>query len=290
MLGVYRAGVAGRFGSGALVLLAALALSDVAAEAKVKIVEGQFKEVAAGEQGSRKLACPREMQVVSGGAFTGGSSLEDEVADSAPYDGKDDDKKPDDGWKASINAGAGSVEFQTWAICSDTLKLTYRSRPSEDALQGEFGTPPCPVGTLAVGGGMEVKGRSIDTPLKGSRPTQTGDAWSSYAFSPNFPPGLKGVAHSVCAKSDKIQYVNNSKMVPNQTQDDVEAQCPSGTKVIGGGGGGGNFDGVELASILPSDGSDDNSKPDDAWTTWSNNEDTGSAGQDAIGSVAVCLG
>jgi hypothetical protein len=272
-----------------LVACLALVVGGSTADAKTKIIKGKSKTVPANEQATQKLPCPSGMQVVGGGAYTDGATLEDEVAESAPYDSRDDGKKPDDGWRAAINAGPSEQQMHAYAVCSDSLKLTYKSRPAGPASGGGgYGESPCPNGTKAVGGGMTVKGNNTNAPLKNSRPILDGGAWASMSIF-MMSPETEGVAYSICADSDKIQHVTDGAMQASQTQLEVVVSCPEGTRVIGGGGGGGSFDSLELASLNPEDGDDDNSKSDDGWAVWTNNESNDAASA-AVSAYAVCLG
>ncbi|MDQ2675802.1 MAG: hypothetical protein M3Y34_03255, partial [Actinomycetota bacterium] len=101
------------------------------AAATTKVLRGDFIPVGAGEQAAQKVRCPAGLRVSGGCVYTTGSDLEDEVSDSYPIDGGDGDAKPDDGWKGAVNGGPGGAEFRTWAICTDAIKLSYRSAPAQ---------------------------------------------------------------------------------------------------------------------------------------------------------------
>jgi hypothetical protein len=72
------------------------------------------------ERGVLKQRCPRRTRVVGGGlqAFSGINLL----AATIPYDAGDDDKAPDDGWKARFQSGADDNEVTLHAICLRRLK------------------------------------------------------------------------------------------------------------------------------------------------------------------------
>ena len=135
--------------------------SGAVADAKIERLKSKPKDVPAGKQATQKLACPQGMHVLSGGAYTSGSSLEDEVAGSAPFDGRDRDKRPDDGWKGEINAGPEDETMRTYAICSNTLKAVYKDEELDYSPTGlvEGVSVGCAVDTTPIGGGIGVPGK-----------------------------------------------------------------------------------------------------------------------------------
>ncbi|MDX6586309.1 MAG: hypothetical protein QOI31_782 [Solirubrobacterales bacterium] len=278
-------------------IAAALAISLLAggtiAEAKIERLKSKQKEVGAGEQASQKLKCPNGMHVLSGGVYTTGSSLEDEVAGSAPFDGPDSDKKADDGWRGAINAGPAAKQMRTYATCSNSVDATYKR--ADFAFGGNFEAEKtqvdCPDGTEPIGGGLTVAGKSTERPL----------ATSNRIFSPSsfslWESGLRtlaagtAVAHAICSDDPGLSVASGGGSVGPHAQTDYAASCPAGTTAIGGGGtygpGDDGGEALELASLLPSDGDDADGKADDGWTTWFNNEH---ASNSVIGYVsAICV-
>ena len=276
-------------GRRALIAASGLAFlaSGAVADAKIEYLKSKAKPVKASKQESQKLACPSGMHVLSGGVYTTGGSLEDEVAGSAPFDGADRDKQADDGWRGAINAGATDEKMRTYAICSNTLRTTYRQAKFDYAPTGLItGTEPeCPGSSEPVGGGVTVPGNSTQVPIVVSYPDAGG--WGSGLIS--YAGDGKATAHAICSGEPGIANTSASESTSANTQNRIDVSCPDGSSAIGGGG---VFvpdsdDDVELATLNPSDGIDDDEKPDDGWTTWFNNQTSSSA--DTV-TFVVCLG
>jgi hypothetical protein len=264
-----------------------LALVPTGASAKVVTVRGELKPVAPSVQVVEKVRCPAGLRVTGGGVYTEGATLEDEVGDSYPRDGRDRDAKPDDGWVGSVNGGALGAAMRTYAICSDALRLSYRRVPAQPTSFGGSASSPCRAGYAPVGGGMRVKGKSVDSPLKGSIANGNVLGWDSAALGLSAPAD-QATGYSICSPSKKLEDVGISMNLGTKSQGRLDSQCPAGARVLSGGGNGVSaFGALEIASLLPSDGSDGDSKPDDAWTMWFNNESASETG--SMNSHAMCL-
>jgi hypothetical protein len=65
-----------------------------------------------------KVPCPAEQHVIGGGERLTGSQSAGRLIGSFPYDGPDNDKIPDDGWKAKVyNLDGSAKQLTGWAIC-----------------------------------------------------------------------------------------------------------------------------------------------------------------------------
>jgi hypothetical protein len=277
--------VRGRAGLLVAAVTAGAALAPGAA-ADVDVLRGMLKPVGPSEQVSQRVPCPDGLRVVGGGAYTSGSSLEDEVSDSAPFDGKDADAKPDDGWIGAVNGGGEPEEMRTWAICTDAIKLSYSSALAQPVSFGGEAEAPCPAGQDPVGGGMRVKGKTTTSPLKASIQNALVMGWQSAAINVPDPPNL-ATGYAICSPSNRVEHAGGSQNMTAGDQDDLEMPCPSGTRILSGGGAGISSNQLEIASLLPSDAGDQNARPDDAWTMWFNNESVSSTG--SMNSHAFCL-
>ena len=101
--------------------------------------------------------------------------------------------------------------------------------------------------------------------------------------------GVAAIA-SLCSASPasalKVKYVEAVNVVPANSINSNDAQCPPGFKVTGGGAfSNGAFEETKLQASYPVDGEDANSKQDDAWraVVWN----TGAAAGN-IESLAIC--
>ena len=264
----------GRSAGAAALTLALLVLFCVAASAagaKTVILKSAKKAVPQDGQATLKLPCPKGMHVVSGGGWTFGSSVDDQLAESAPYDGKDDDKKPDDGWLASVNnLRFVDQKMLTFATCSDSLGVVYRHRDSTFTSSGDQSLIKCPDGTVPVGGGLKVDGDPTDAPMAASSPSLDRRNWFTFT---QFGRG-DGVIYAACAKSSKIKYRTQMGNAPNGQQTFVVASCRRGEKLIGGGAytpDFGDFGTFDLAALNPSDPHGQLHKPWRRWEGWLNN-------------------
>ncbi|MFN8111889.1 MAG: hypothetical protein U0R51_01685 [Solirubrobacterales bacterium] len=83
-------------------------LKTVAAKRKLPSNSADFKSV----------QCPGKSHVTGGGALLNGGPIPSLLTSSYPYDGKDGDKIPDDGWTAlGTNEGTGPQKLKVFAIC-----------------------------------------------------------------------------------------------------------------------------------------------------------------------------
>lgn len=273
----------GRLCASCVLAIALATMLPGAASAKTKVLHGDFTPVGVGEQVSQKLRCPAGTRVSGGGAYTTGSGLEDEVSDSYPFDGKDADTKPDDGWKGAVNGGSAS-QMRAWAICTNAVRLTYRSAPVQPVSFGGQVTVPCGAGQRPVGGGIGVPGKALTSPLKGTVLSSFPMGWQSSVINMTSPAPT---AYAICTPSDRVEHSGGSKNLGPGLQGSHSVGCAQGSKVLGGGGTGLHTDQLEIASLLPSDGADANGKPDDGWTMWFNNESASETG--SMNSHALCI-
>jgi hypothetical protein len=278
----------------ALALLILLLLAVPTASAKIVGLASKYKPVPADGQATQKLACPKGMHVIGGGGYTTGSSLDDQLAESAPFDGRDDNRKPDDGWLASVNSASPDKKMKTFATCSDKLAVVYKHHPSNLTAAGSESFVECPTGKVPVGGGVTVDGHPLDTPMAASTPaasTPGSYGWYSWTRSPN---GNVGVVYAVCARrgsgGSKITYHDRTGDVGPGRQDVVTAPCPQGSRLLGGGATQIDFGeegDLDLAALNPSDATGSFKKPWTQWEGWLNNGETISV---ALTTTAICRG
>jgi hypothetical protein len=288
---------------GGIAFIALLALTPTRAEAFALVVQSAAKPVPGSGQATQKEPCPKGRWVTGGGVLTTGSTLEDEVADSGPYDGSDQDRKPDDGWRTSVNAGPDGAHMTTFAICEDYSPTVYRTSTTAYA-PGDIGSfeTLCPTDTKAVGGGMSVSGRSTRMPLRSTAPLLGFDGWGANAANPT-QKTVNAKVTAICMpvayhdfSVEGVHYTSRSLdpmsqeavVGPELTLNDAPrlgCPYPGPGRVYGGGAAVSFYDGpgdAEIASLYPVDGDDADSEPNDAWKAWFNNEATGTRTGSAI--------
>jgi hypothetical protein len=119
-------------------------------------------QLPAGSPGALKLTarCPNGFRVTGGGALAGapppsGDPRVAEVLYSHPIDGRDDDTKPDDGWRARLY-GTEQAETKVIAICAETRQKYVQGDTSpvqaDGGGSGRFVSCPATRHVLGIGG------------------------------------------------------------------------------------------------------------------------------------------
>ncbi len=160
--------------------------------------------------------CPTGSGHVVGGGFDADTGSAVGLAlESAPADGPDGDRKPDDGWRASaFDTRAVNAEVATIVVCAKT-KVSYKSA-TKKVKKGKRAklTAHCPAGTKDTAGGVAT-GDFDAVQISSSFPFDSGDAnnrpedgWSAQVF--NRAGSATVTVWAVCAKGAKVAYVESS--------------------------------------------------------------------------------
>jgi len=187
--------------------------------------------------GSIKAPCPDGTHVIAGGMGTfngyGGILL----LGSYPYDGSDKDHTPDDGWKVDVT-NRGGLETAANALCS-SLKVEY---VDEDFKFPRFddgtGSATCPKGTHIISGGGDAGTLIGLLPGDGKDSGKVPDDKFTVHTESGASGRTKGTAWAVCGKT-KVKYVTakTGPIGPHHESSETDADCPSGSTVLGGGAG-----------------------------------------------------
>lgn len=238
-------------------------------------------------QGSQKAKCPKKTTVTGGGVYITGTSVDIEVASTAPYDGLDKDKTPDDGWMAEGNADGSQRTMTVYAVCAKPKHFYYRQKE----FKGETGfrtgkLATCDVEDRAIGGGILTTTSSTQIAVgeTSSYFNGTRDGWLG-AFNNQTGKTRKATVYVIC-RGGKDKTTGSSATQPAPVgQQLFETPCfePPGktAHVLGGGGA---IDGGllgEIATTYPIDDADADTVPDNGWAIYTNNE-TGADVQVAI--------
>jgi hypothetical protein len=134
------------------------------------------KPVASAAIETVKAACKPGFEVTGGGL----QSANPRVLASAPYDGGDKDKKPDDGWKATaLNDDPSARDLLAYASCrkAGTWDLQYL-KTKQQAIGSDASAASTDVCTdgVVTGGGASIVGTTGLTRLHESYPADFGDA------------------------------------------------------------------------------------------------------------------
>jgi hypothetical protein len=235
------------------------------------------RPAASGVQTANVARCPDGTVVLGGGVHTSGTSLADEVATTAPFDGRDGDRRPDDGWIGEVNTGGAPATMTTYAICAPFGGVVYPAR-SKDVRSGtrELAVVGCPRTHRGVGGGVRTIGTSTRTVVAESSRRLGG--WRG-AVNNDLAKRTTFTTHAICIRASVIGAVtitNGNQAPPGRSFLQQTCFTVDPTHAISGGG---SIDGGlqgELAGLFPiDDGSDADSVRDDGWQIETNNQSSG---------------
>ena len=88
-------------------------------EGKEPVYRRKTKETSDVEKVAKKVYCPKGTSATGGGAFASGGTPDSHITSTAPIDSKkDEDKVPDDGWKAKFfNDNGVDQVFTASVVC-----------------------------------------------------------------------------------------------------------------------------------------------------------------------------
>jgi hypothetical protein len=159
---------------------------------------------------TKQVACPRGSSVTGGGVFIAGTATSIVVSTTAPFDGKDGDRRPDDGWLGRANNGSALPEdMTTYAICSKNGRFDYAHGSSKLGSKGEaLAQARCPKNDSVVGGGAGISKGGLPTQLTYTQPydgpdadSDPDDGWVSDATNHGAKGGHTLTSWAVCARS-----------------------------------------------------------------------------------------
>lgn len=219
----------------ALVVVSALA-AIAAAPAGAAVQQVEVNDTFSGP-GTVKAECPAGQHVISGGMGTfngyGGILL----TGSYPYDGRDKDAAPDDGWKVDVT-NRGGLEVAAYALCSKQ-RWTYVHKAFEfPRFDDGKGSVACGKGTHVISGGGRAGTLIGLLPGDGKDSDKRPDDKFTVHTESGATKKTRGVAWATCGKA-KVKYVK-TKTGPIGTHEEggeFDAVCPDGSQVLGGGAG-----------------------------------------------------
>ena len=226
---------------------------------------------------TKRVSCPRGTKVVSGGVVADGGIFM-AVATSAPFDGDDADRKPDDGWiGAARNRSDTAYMMQTYAICARTGDFIYVKSQSFDVPSGTERTDrgvECPTQEMqVVGGGAKLSGSGDLIELASSSPSDgddtpdidRDDGWFVGANNESGRTQHMRV-FAICSQFPIATYHTIANTLNDGTTFNSGVECPAGSIVIGGGLiMSGESPDVELVYTFPADDKDVGDVPDEVW-------------------------
>jgi len=228
----------------------------------------KFEALSVNDRDSVKRGCPPGTHVLGGGQYLFSGFQTAVLTASAPFDGGDAGKQPDDGWKTTVDGQDGFAnELTVYAICSSRQpKYVQRSvRMREEDSRAAHSV--CPTNTRVLGGGARLPGPYRSPFVHDSAPFED-DEWEVAAFT--FEPGTM-VMSAICART-KTDIVSDSGIAPGQSFGEAFPACDEGEPVVGGGFSGRDI-GLTGTISAPFDGLDGDSTPDDGWQVEMDNDE-----------------
>lgn len=227
----FRVGIAGTAG-----VIAALALAAPAHALSLRYVSTQ-ESVTGNTQDGVDALYPEDRHVTGGGAFSSGDYDETTIKDSYPIDGLDDDTKPDDGWRVTMdNNTAGFRSVTSLAICA---KSQPRYRTADFVSSGVAGIAECPRGTRPSGGGVSSEGTfaqptivTNSSPYDGLDRNSRPESWIGRTTQPGFAE-IASRIYAICIKKPKPHYRERPFTAAPESQTSQEVRCHEDERVIG---------------------------------------------------------
>jgi hypothetical protein len=240
--------------------------------------------VAAGTSDEVFAVCPDATRTVGGGAFNSGSTVEDEIKSSAPFDGQsDNDTKPDDGWGVAGNASvSGQRSLTAYAICA-AGKIKYAGESKEVPKSRKRSVvAECPRRSHILGGGVKAPHNASTEILLLS--SFTGPGFPAKTWSGTVQNGsnkdIRMKTWAICGKQptllSSVTQGTPGTLAPG-TQNSLATPGPGCSQAGDYGVSGvsaqvvGRPRDAEIASLIPSD-LDAGTDPDDGAKAWFNND------------------
>jgi len=181
-----------------------------------------------GAQTRGMVHCPGGTVPFGGGVFIRSSSLFANVADSFPNQGT---------WLADVNNLSGAATtFRVEAVCAtrpDGYQVVGTGTPIVEAGNQATTTNTCPLGTVPLGGGLEM-GNSLATNINSTFPLTAG--WRTDVN--NGSGGIAvGVSFVVCGAKPRGYKLITGAPVPNpgNTESRADVSCPGASVPLAGG-------------------------------------------------------
>jgi hypothetical protein len=243
-----------RMPRGALIALIATGIASAPAQASVdsvggyKFVNKEF-ELEGGKTKRLKAMCPDGTHVYGGGQFNPGDFGEFVQAQSYPVDGRDKNRKPDDGFEVLAKNLTGAPIMTTVQATCGKPKATYKAKRKKISGAGSSNEVDsrCPdnkPGKL-VGGGVSGPKKLLHND---GGPTSNGTDAYYYAYmTNNSQQEITAKVWAICAKV-KTTYIEDGAQAPAQTQTPLSTACPVQTVALDGGMG--STGGVDLNGSL----------------------------------------
>lgn len=225
-----------------------------------------------------RIGCSAGQRVISGGADANAGGGDRSLAALFPFDDRDRNRVPADGWKAHItNESASASLGRVFAICDNSGRrpeyVTASARLSGGAAKTVHA--PCPRGHEVASGGVKTTVEPVDVVLNSTSPFDGPDAdadpddgWRARVYNESAREQVMKV-YAICIPRDPsnpLDYAIGAGAVPSGGIG-TSVPCPPSTDHVLGGGVrlSGPAANADVTALYPSDDGDDGSVPEDAW-------------------------
>jgi hypothetical protein len=237
------------------------------------------KQAPAGNQTATVARCPAGRVALGGGVSTTGGTMDDEMATTAPFDGRDRNRRPEDGWIGEINTGSQPQTMTTYAVCAPFSGISYPAKMRSVQPGTRRGAEvACREGHALLGGGVRTAGDSTRLVVAESTPPELPAVRWRSAVNNGLGKERRFTTFAVCMRVQAEGFTTSSVFTPAQPGRSTDTNfcfSPHPVHTVSGGGDiAGGLQG-ELASLRPTDGGDGDSAPDDGWQLSTNNETSG---------------
>ena len=217
-------------------------------------------------------ACPAGMHVYGGGHYNDQGFGKIVPSHSFPYDGRDQKREPDDGWKAQMKVLEKDSKVWIHAVC-DEKKPSYsttRGAPRSSSPGGQaLYTWYCdPTDGAVVSGGSRGHQSVVATANWPFDAGPTGDGWNFNVE--NRGSKLRKFHLVAICTSRSMSYTAGGGSAGPGSQSSATASCPVSSTVLAGGvQHGGTFEKATLVSSRPASVA----TPGGLWQGWVDNSD-----------------
>jgi hypothetical protein len=189
---------------------------------KSEIKESRFKLTKV------KVECPKQTHVLSGSMTSKNAGYADMSYGGAPYDGKDGNQIPDDGWRAeALSYADRKLKIEGRAVCSTEQPFYMSSTTSVPGSSQKNVSVLCPEATAPISG--SVSGLVV---MNASYPS--GGTWVLWAD--NYDAGPQNVrSTAVCLGGVTSVDTSPGGNVPAGSQSVSFMGCSTGWYGVGGG-------------------------------------------------------
>ncbi len=223
--------------------------------------------------GTIEAACPAGTHAVGGGGDDGRFGSDTNLHTTAPYDGPDSGRAPDDGWRLrSATTATGITTAEVYVICQPEVPSYVAKSVKIAAGQGDSAKADCKAGLHVAAGGVSGSGDISSVIVGATAPFDDADAnadaddgWRGKAGNEGNEPRNVS-AHAICVE-DKLSYKQSAPLATGPGTVSVAAPCLHPGDVTLGGGlwVTGPVPDTRLHSSRPSDDSDPDTAANDDW-------------------------